>query len=240
MKNFLLLLIIGVLTNSYIYSQSLEIKKADGSAIVNDTILIATSDNTSDIEVPLYIKNISDVTKDVFVKLYVKQFTTGSSALYCWNSCFDIATSQSTNYLTVNAGDTIKDFHSTLTPNGNTGITEIMYTFFINKNDSDSASVTITYDILTTSIQELSTIKESIKAYPNPVRNTLHITYDRINASNCSLEVYDLVGKKVKSIKTSNNDNTLEIDVSDFKPGIYIWSFEVDGIPVKSEKFMKE
>ncbi len=239
MKKFLLLFLAFSLSIPIVKSQSLELMNPDGSAIENDTVYISTTDVSSDIEVPVFVKNISDKSKDVFVKLYVKQIVTGSSAVYCWNNCFDIATNISTEYLTVTAGDTIKDFYSTLTPNDISGLTEIMYTFFVNKSSDDSVSVTIIYDILTTGVNNLSMVKESISAYPNPVQKTLNFEYNMGDIQKADISVYDIVGKRLKTTEIYNTGNRTEIDFSGFKTGIYIWTFEVDGVPIKTEKVIK-
>ncbi|MDA3779228.1 MAG: T9SS type A sorting domain-containing protein [Bacteroidales bacterium] len=241
MRKVLLLLIIGLLGQVNIFAQSLEIIKPDGTSINKDTIKISTTDNSSDIEVPLYIKNISNNTLEAFVKLYVKEFATNSTAVYCWSSCFDISTTQSTSSLSVSAGDTIKDFHSTLSPNGNNGLTEIMYTFFVNKAEEDSASVTIIYDIQsTTDVDELLNIKESIGFYPNPVQNTLFLNYDAKKYTNCNISIYNIVGREIKSQKLDCDENSAQIDMLNVETGIYILIFKLDGEIIKSKKIIKK
>lgn len=239
MKKFLLLVFIS-LANINLFAQSLELIKKDGSAIVNDTILIVTADNSSDMETSIFVKNISDKSLDVWVKLYVQEFVTGSSASYCWNNCFDIATTQSTDFLNVSARDTIKAFHSDFSPSGNNGITKIMYTFFVNKNENDSVSVTINYEVGVTGIDNLNQIKESISSYPNPVKDIINFDYSINNNAESYISIYDLVGKKVKQLKLNNLTNSTQLDISDLNAGIYIWAFEINGISVKSDKLIKK
>lgn len=242
MKNILLFLFISILCVSGLSAQSLELMKKDGSAIVNDSITIITSNLSNTIEVPVYVKNNGSKSMDVLIKVYKKDLVAGSSASFCWgSSCFDIATNEPDAFTSIAASDTAKEFHSDYEPNENTGVSEIMYTFY-NKNDvEDSVSVTIYYNVTSTTgiADKLNEIKESIRAYPNPVQNTLHVDYNLKDNTGASIAVYDIVGKRIKHQLISFTEQNSMIDVSDIKPGVYIWTFEIDGIPIKSEKILK-
>lgn len=239
MKKYLLL-INGFLLSIFVNAQSLQLMKADGSSIVNDTILVTTNDLSSTIEVPVYVKNVSANSIDVFVKLYIKQSVTGSTTTYCWNSCFSTATTVSTAALAVEPGDTIKDFHSALEPNGNTGITEIMYTFFVNKNDNDSVSVTINYELVVTGIEENTLAIKNVRQYPNPANDFINFNYEINNNVKANIFIYDLVGKMVKNQSIDNTSGFTRIQISDLQNGMYIWSVEADGVPLKTDKFIKK
>lgn len=242
MKKTLLFIFFGLLNISGLFAQSFELMKKDGSSIVNDSISILTTDNTSVIEVPMYVKNISNKSKDVLIKVYTKEMVSGSSASFCWGaSCFDIATNEPDAFTSIAASDTAKEFHSDYTPNQNDGITEIMFTFYNKNNSDDSVSVTIHYEVTTTTGIEnkLNEIKESIKTYPNPVENEFYISYDLQNNGEGNISVYDIVGKKVKNQNMFLTEKQVQIDFSNLKTGIYICTFEVDGILIKSEKIIK-
>lgn len=240
MKNLLLLFIISVLSQAPLFAQSLELMKKDGSPITEDTIYIKTDNGSSTMEAPIYVKNTSNKAMDVLVKVYKKNIMAESSASYCWGgSCFDILTTPSTSHTTIESADTAKEFHSDLNPNDQVGINEIMFTFYNKNNSDDSISVTIFYELYITGLDVFSNIKESIKAYPNPVQNTLFLSYNTLNTSDFTISIFDIVGKKVKSQKLIHTESVSEIDVSDFKQGIYIWTLESNGIPIKSKKFIK-
>jgi hypothetical protein len=241
MKKYLLLFIILVLAQAPLLAQSLELMKKDGSAITEDTIYIKTNNGSSTLEAPVYVKNTSNKAIDVLVNVYVKSIMDESSASYCWGgSCFDILTSPSTSHTTIESADTAKEFHSDLSPNNQVGLSEIMFTFYNKNNSDDSVSVTVYYELFITGLDPFSEIKESIRAFPNPVQNTLFLSYNNQNTSDFTISIFDIVGKKVKSQKLVNNESVSEIDVSIFKQGIYIWTLESNGIPIKSQKFIKK
>lgn len=240
MKNFLLLLIISSLTHINLFSQSFQLLKKDGSTIVNDTILISTTNTEDLLDVPVYVKNLTETNLNIMVKKYELDLVSGSDAFFCWDKCYPNTTFSSSIFLTADPNDTIKNFSGDFKPNGNNGLSKIMYTFFKYKAANDSASVTIYYDIVTVGINNFELIKSSISSYPNPVKNYLNFEYNLENKSQGEIYIYNLVGNKVKQKSITNFENHLQIDVSDLYPGIYIWTLEIDDIPIKSEKLIKK
>ena len=59
--------------------------------------------------------------------------------------------------------------------------------------------------------------------YPNPADNTINITYQ--NKAGAIYEIWDVVGRKVKTGKLSENDKS-EIDVSKLQSGVYFFRLE--------------
>ncbi len=239
MKKFLLLLIISVIIQANLFAQSFQLIKEDGSVIINDTILISTTNLESTLEVPVYVKNLTEANLDIMVKKYDLDLVSGSDAYFCWDRCYPNTTFTSAIFLSAAANDTIKDFSGDFKPNGNNGLSKIMYTFFKNKTTDDSASVTIYYDIVTVGINNFDLIKSSISSFPNPVNDFLNFNYNLGHNSQGDIYIYDLVGKKVKHKQIINSEDHSQINVSDLNPGIYIWTIQVDGVPIKSEKLIK-
>lgn len=239
MNKFLLLLIIGIVIHTNLIAQSFELVKEDGSAIVNDTILISTTNVENTLVVPVYVKNLTEENLDIMVKKYDLDIVSGSDAYFCWDRCYPNDAFISAIFLSAEANDTIKDFSGDFKPNGINGLSKIMYTFFKNKTDDDSISVTIYYDIVTVGINNFELIKSSISSFPNPANDILNFNYNLGHNSQGEIYIYDLVGKKVKHKQITNSENNSQINVSDLNPGIYIWTIQMDGIPIKSEKLIK-
>ncbi|TZF93593.1 T9SS type A sorting domain-containing protein [Chryseobacterium panacisoli] len=81
------------------------------------------------------------------------------------------------------------------------------------------------------STKEAQTATKTFKAYPNPVKEVLHLeNIDR----NLSIKIYDLSGKLV--FETTTNSNTTSIDTSNLQKGQYIVTVE----NYKSYPFVKE
>ncbi|MGC4128332.1 MAG: T9SS type A sorting domain-containing protein, partial [Bergeyella sp.] len=65
---------------------------------------------------------------------------------------------------------------------------------------------------------------ETLKIYPNPAHDILHITMLNTDLRDFTFELRDMSGKMIS--KTQNNSM---IDVSGLKPGIYTGTLNVEG-----------
>lgn len=76
--------------------------------------------------------------------------------------------------------------------------------------------------------------------YPNPVRKSeyLKADFNLINASNVSIELYDLLGNKVKEIVNdyyTSGEHKTDVNISDLDAGMYIYTIKA-GNAVSSKK----
>ena len=79
-------------------------------------------------------------------------------------------------------------------------------------------------------VSEIVENTEMVMVYPNPVIDYVYVVG---NVTSC--EIYDLVGKRVKSIST----NMEEIRVTDLNTGIYMMRFVTDNGNVVTHKIVK-
>ncbi len=63
--------------------------------------------------------------------------------------------------------------------------------------------------------------------YPNPVKDKLYLDLTQIESQDASLEIYDLVGRKIESI-TSVKTGSVIVDVNAYRPGIYFGIIRID------------
>ena len=76
----------------------------------------------------------------------------------------------------------------------------------------------------------------SMKLYPNPVTNTLHVEFEGLDDPQGTIAVADITGVVVQHVETSQRGVT--IDVSHLTPGLYVVSFRnKNGVAVR--KFVK-
>lgn len=97
--------------------------------------------------------------------------------------------------------------------------------------------------VSTVSAREIADLGYSLgNSYPNPVANgqTMGIDYGLKTAGTVTLEVYDLMGKKVATIMNNENveagDHTALYNVS-LQPGIYFYTMFAGDVLVASKKF---
>jgi hypothetical protein len=240
MKKTLLFITLITLVSLNINAQSIKLLKSDGSAITDEYLVVSVEADEALVEVPVLVKNLTGSDLEVMVKKYELDLVSGTEAYFCWDICYPNTASVSTDFITASANDTIKDFSGDYKTEGKTGISKVMYTFFKNKEETDSASVTIEYNIVGVGINDINEIKHSISCYPNPVSDNLFFEYNLEPSSKGEILIFDLTGRKVKQERIASSENNSQMNVSDLNPGIYLWTIEVNGVPIKSEKLIKK
>lgn len=98
--------------------------------------------------------------------------------------------------------------------------------------------------------QELSGIGENtetqntLKLFPNPAKNVTNVNFQLRSKSNVSLELTDMMGRKVKTVvknrKYIAGDHSLNINVADLKPGLYLARIIIDNEPYTQQLMVTE
>ena len=84
----------------------------------------------------------------------------------------------------------------------------------------------------------MNTQKSELGLFPNPARDWLTISYNENGSKPASFEVYDLLGKKVKSGMWPTSAN-LQLDVQSMPSGTYIFRCMMDDGRNHAQKFVK-
>lgn len=109
----------------------------------------------------------------------------------------------------------------------------VTYTYTNTSGCSASDSKVVTVDACA-GIEELHTL--DVKLYPNPVQNVLHINTG--NTELKAVEVYDMVGKKVMSLTSS--ETVIDIDSQELAKGIYILRIQSGNDKAAITRFLKD
>lgn len=83
----------------------------------------------------------------------------------------------------------------------------------------------------------ITSTEKTISVYPNPVKNTLIVSFNKYSDEKINIKILDNSGKQINSIKNTNR--ITEINVSNFQPGIYLVRVS-HGKEVYTEKFIKQ
>jgi hypothetical protein len=128
------------------------------------------------------------------------------------------------NFVAGAALDTINNlFYVTTTDYASAGTT---YVFDMNGNAVDTFAVGISPEAIAIDYRSPLGIKETntqiltINAYPNPVKNALHIV--TANLVNVQITITDISGKTLLAKTAENNSSVTEIDVQSLPAGMYI------------------
>jgi hypothetical protein len=66
-----------------------------------------------------------------------------------------------------------------------------------------------------------------LKAFPNPVGNTLNISGKNVDLKNAELSVYSILGEKL-NLNTTRSGSIASINFTNLAPGIYILVIQSD------------
>lgn len=183
------------------------------------------------------ITNVSSSSKDITVQRTVNNLYGGHNSYFCWVQCYGGQVSLSPDNLTLAAGANTDVFRGDLETNMISGVSVVSYCFFDANNSSDSVCVEFLYDA-TTGISEVASGKNFIsKAYPNPASSTTNFYVNVAKGGkNPHLKFFNMLGAEVKDIAVQQN--SVKVNVSDLKSGIYFYSLWVDGKSTTTGKLM--
>ena len=77
--------------------------------------------------------------------------------------------------------------------------------------------------------------KEHAMVYPIPFSSQL--TFDNITGD--LIQIYNVVGKQIKSIPLAPKQTSIEVDVANLSKGLYFYSILKNGVVVESRKLVK-
>ncbi|MCD4747224.1 MAG: T9SS type A sorting domain-containing protein [Bacteroidales bacterium] len=81
----------------------------------------------------------------------------------------------------------------------------------------------------------------ALKIYPNPTKSIFNISIPVLNEneitnSSCTIEIFDIYGRKVKEIEVPKGQNKIEVDVEGWRKGLYLVRVRDGQSVVGSEK----
>lgn len=190
------------------------------------------------------IANNSSSDKDVLVQRTVNNMFTGHESYFCWFECYGSVVSLSPDFMTINAGSSIDVFKAyldpyTLTGTSVSGISMNTYCFFDVNNPSDSVCVDYLWDA-TTGLMDIPAGKNYIsKPFPNPANESASFYVSTLKGSkNVRIKIYNMLGAEVRDAVVPENKNSIRVNVSDLKSGIYFYTLWVNGKNSTSGKLM--
>jgi len=71
---------------------------------------------------------------------------------------------------------------------------------------------------------DLGISRGEVRVYPNPAREYIHFRFVQNPTSKASIEVYDVMGKVVRSVNATLHTEEVTLDVRGLSPGIYSYS----------------
>ena len=140
---------------------------------LGDTLVVYGDANAAEIVCHAVVTNNSG--KDMSVKVSRERLflVEGASSQFCWGLCYPPATTDSPQYLTLQAGESspTEHFSGHYLPNSFIGSSYVKYTFYNMDNIGQSASIIVKYMATPAGIAEEAMRNGSVSdIYPNPVQ----------------------------------------------------------------------
>lgn len=250
------LFFIGLFIFSFGYGQLKIVEVTDLATDVNQTTIeeIGQASDNEIIKV-IWVINTGPTALTVKCKKTEIDVLSGTMNTTCWKLCpsvYDWAGAVTSGFVTlggnqmietVDPGDTIKTFAGHYKPENLDGCSLFKYDFY-DENDLNTALASVnvrfihTTGTCTVGVEE-SDVNVLIKLVPNPASQNVNINMAGVEDFNdFSIEIYDMLGKKVSSISQITTSNTLNIE--DYNKGLYFISIMRNGVLIKTSKLIKE
>lgn len=232
-----ILTILFVLAAAAVSAQSLQLKYNGQILNNNDTIGIVVTDAKATNN--LYVEYANVGAEDVYFKVKKEELSLveGASTTFCIaGTCYPGTVSQE---IFMYEGDavTLEDeenvFHATYSYT-QTGTSIVKYTFYNTEADNDAISFYIVYSA-GVGLNNVSAAN-ALKAYPNPAINSVNIDYST-SCTNAQLVIKNLAGAVVYKTKVQGSGR-LNVNLADFKAGVYIYGLECDGRMQQTKKLV--
>ncbi len=81
---------------------------------------------------------------------------------------------------------------------------------------------------------------DRIDIYPNPANEVINVAYTVDNTSNIQFELFDMTGRKVKSVSLPAGSTFHTIHIENLTKGVYSYILSVDGLPRKRGHLIKD
>lgn len=264
----ILLPICALLLSFGAFSQSLKfLDPHNSNADVSGTTVSVSADadylnqNPSTPELKLYVKNINSTSDSIKVGLKryeLKPYVDSTSNYFCWGAtCLGASVSGSQPIRYNDPADIVyiktNEINKTLSiyydpnnyytgtfldPKYISGNQQFLFVAYDINNPNDSVGVTVSFDI-TSGINELSKNDYSVKVGPNPSNGQMKFTYDfKKNYSSKYMQIYDLLGNKVKTVAVNSNKGIINLNATDLNSGIYFYHFMLDNKATSPQKLI--
>lgn len=244
MRKTILLLSFSLMVSG-LWAQSLKLKDKQGNDITGATVNLACEPADQYASYKLDVENVSGSEKNVKVKKYELNTLDGVEGLtLCWLSCYPPFVFETPDPIMIQPNQVVDVFEGDVTY-GTTvhGTFAAKFVFFDIDNPDDSSFVVVWYNIGNVSRNE--SIAKTVKmtnAYPNPVTassSVVNIDYKLpANTSAGRIKVNNLLGTTVSVSELTKNEGVAQINVSNFKNGVYFYTLIINNSSVITRKFI--
>lgn len=151
-------------------------------------------------------------------------------AVYEANSAAALLSGDPSNYTLVAANDNLTSGQT------NAEIEDLPVmpgkTYWLQVNGANGASGDLNVNLL----------DNTIEVYPNPSNGIFHLTVSSFRGGDAQLAVFTLTGQQIlsKTVPVSLNSNTVDLDLSSFRSGLYLFRTNINGLVMAKKLLLKK
>lgn len=200
--------------------------------------------DASDYEIVAHaiIHNNTDRNLSIKVRRNRIQMVDSTVSAFCWaGACWPPDTEESPAQEILagtQSGD--EDFSGHYNPNTHHGMSMVEYTFFNEADEEQFVKVVVKYATNPDGIAEDAMAGGSISdIYPNPATTAVNINYDMPSTvKTAKVQLINLLGSVVKEASIEPNSNSLSMNISELKGGVYFYAVVINGDVYKTRKLL--
>lgn len=236
MKKILLASLFGLFLSAFVSAQSINVVYQSG-----DTV---TGPNWNDITSYIHFENSASGAEKYLAEKEDLSLASGHSSYFCWGvDCYPTSVFLATDTVDLNPGQVDSTFIGYLQPYdsqliGHDGVSTIRYRIFNIADTSDKFEKVIVYVAGDqTSLSHTNVNGSDIYVYPNPATSDLNLVFENLNGTQGKVIIRNMLGSRVLSREVALEGNFVQLDLNDIPNGVYLYTLEVDGLPVVTKKF---
>ncbi len=185
-------------------------------------------DTTDDIEFYVTVEN-HNLTDSIFLRAFrtIQYLVPGHEESFCFGiNCFPSGTDSSTDPCVIPPDTLDRTFHITVLPHGVCGTSYIRYRIVNLNNSADFQETDMSFGFCTAAgMHELTSSFGVSRPTLNPADGYTSFNY-RLNENNgqSRIEIYNMLGARVRTIHLLGKMGESVMTTSDLKPGLYLCS----------------
>lgn len=240
-KVYLFLALFGLSAPVFAQSFGLQIIDKFGNDVTNGTYAIPSVDGSQGgyTDVKFKLKNTGSSDINLRVRRENVQQPSGYNNTICINGfCYPANQDAPQGGVVIAPGASDSTFYGTFNnPNGTTGDLCVTYVVYNADDETQFATVRAYYGTcLTASVAENSFESINLSAFPNPASGSVVIKYNIAN--DAQLIITDITGKMLKNIRLNSGTQAAQVDISDLRAGIYVYSVQSGSKRIASKKLV--
>jgi len=227
MKKILLSVAVILVTAFYANAQSYTLAM-DGEVLGETITINPDSAGMTELAFEVIFNNTTATGANIRVIREEISMIEGASSYFCWGACYppNVDTSGMTMFIPAGGSSAEGDFSAHYEMGESTGISVIKYTFVNLDNSDEFVSIVVSFDSSLSGVDENILQKVALSdIYPNPATNFVNIDYSfPTEVTNADVRIVNILGSVVKEQNINTQNNTLQLDISNMKSGIYFYS----------------